>query len=546
MERKLLSRKDSNVMEAVEEIFSAYSSSSRSLGNESEGRLFDLVSRRHGRYHKELEQKHANATKIELARIYDLWQQAKKELRSKSEEISGLRSKLGRVEAEAKLSRMNLAENEDLLKEIRRLREDIRVSREDLRVSKEETDRWKQSHAKLSEELKAAREFEDSALQNTSNHEQKVREMNQKIDCLQQENLDLANQLRASEAKNFREDSEERKTSQYLKTVTAEKAVLEEKADLHEIEKEDLISQADELRRKLEIQKHEVASDIRRSSRKETRKLQGQIEKMKVDVGRLLTLLRTTAEYKESIPLLSDVRDENGVCFFGDGDSFKSQEYTSWNRVRDLEQEYHAFVATTASNQMSGFREARRWVPADVAKISRAFCNRFKGTCITIEILKEFVFDLNRVWQQRELTVIKRHKEKLQQQARDIKRRFQHQMPYENVLNASQRRLKKDNSTRLFLEEIDDLKERVRFYQAEISRLQEEHKTPDENENVSCELQKMKKKMRDATKTISHLHKVYTSSSDCDADDVLNLVEKLFGGMVEDLENLIDKLLMKK
>lgn len=415
----------------------------------------------------------AASTKAELHRIYELWQHAKRELHAKSQEIADLRTSFGRTEVEARISRLSLAENEELLRELNILRERHRVVSEQLEGARDENLRWASRYESLNQELHTAKNFPSGDLHD------RIRNLEQELRTAREHNVSLTAQLSQSSQSHDRNaaTSKERLATleASVKTLTGEVHQASQAKDAAQaaLENQELLVQERDmeikrLHRKIELQFHDLQSDARQASLSHQRDMMTRIDHLRSDNARLLKLLQATPTYKRFMSL-SEVTDDTDLTYFPSGsaelpdnhlvrschEACKSPSSQAATR-RDDSGDIGAALLAWGPSQREEFRaleksygsllrgdrvaaessESEHWVPPDAVRTMVAFRNRFMPHA-SIDLMGNLLRDLNKTWHAHSAKLLKRQKDRHQRNIQNIKRRVQHQTSYEEVMNRS-------------------------------------------------------------------------------------------------------------
>eukprot|EP00516_Mucochytrium_quahogii_P005491 CAMPEP_0203752588 /NCGR_PEP_ID=MMETSP0098-20131031/6486_1 /ASSEMBLY_ACC=CAM_ASM_000208 /TAXON_ID=96639 /ORGANISM=" , Strain NY0313808BC1" /LENGTH=617 /DNA_ID=CAMNT_0050642817 /DNA_START=142 /DNA_END=1992 /DNA_ORIENTATION=- len=465
-------RRSGDVINAVGEMFTEYSTSYNSPAGKgrTDATAMNRVNSKHN--------------SNELARIYNLWQQAKKELQIKSREIASLKANSGRTTVEARLSRINAQENEELLRETSALREKLKLVVTQLEDARAENDRWSTSYDTLSSELEIVREMQESARHSQASVDGRVRELEEQVAGLSEENK----RLRSGKLEEIREYEDgarrnkmqladyEQKVRDMTQAIEEAHHRRDEAESLVYRMREDLDSKNKQLEMtttQLQTQSEHLQNEARLTTSFQFRELQARIDHLRVDNARLLTLLKSTEEYKSFCDYCIDAGESEGVTYFTPasaevpaahilhnskprnrlgidslssschekcksphrGSSKKQHQWAqSRSELRSLQNQYgNEIRGDSKPTKTSSVFEHEHWIPTEAVRIGAGFRNRYLPN-VSLDLIGSFLRDLNVVWQKRENRVTKKIKQKHEKQLAELRRRIHQSASYEEVM----------------------------------------------------------------------------------------------------------------
>ncbi|GBG30901.1 Hypothetical Protein FCC1311_071222 [Hondaea fermentalgiana] len=411
------------------------------------------------------------ATKAELARIYELWQHAKRELRERTEEIASLRASFGRNEVEARLSRLSMAENEELLRDVSVLRERLRTNTQELQAARAENERWAANYEKLSSELRAIRGAQDDARHRASTLEAHATELereNRELECHNEElqrRVDENSSARGKLSAASQDRLAALETKAQALALDLQRAEDARQAAQAALENQTLLVQERDveiarLHRKIEAQTQELKGGAHKAALDQQRDAQARIDHLRVDNARLLALLRNTPAFKQFMSLCEvtddanlsylpseSVRDlpdhhalhpsshaKNSAAVDARGSATLAWGPEQRRELRQLDKSYASLLAGDRVPSSDAAAELEHWVPAEAVRIMIAFRNRYLPH-VAIDLVDHLLRDLGKVWHAHHAKLLKRQKDRHQRHLQDVKRRVQHQTSYEEVMN---------------------------------------------------------------------------------------------------------------
>ncbi len=531
----------------------------------------------------------------DLARVYELWQQAKAQLKQKTVEIARLKDQSGRSQVEARLSRLNAAENDSLTKEAANLRVKLARSSELLDKARAENSRWSRSYESLKNELRISRDLNERQRRDIGKSDSIVNMLESKI-----ESMDTERSRLVSEALRDAQEQEDdvhslrlnlSRLEERVKLLTGELHAANVRRDEVEISREELRQQVqhhkvelDQARDRIKEQEQELLNESRLTARIESKDLEIRLEHLRVDNARLLALLRQSSECKVLADHCRDVGKLDGVTWLaptnsgigeshlcslstldqsqtnGRGSSCHERCKVDPGELQALETAYRGILKNTDKPIPS--LEHENWVPMEAIRIANIFCRKHstRSKAPSMGDLYQLLRNINLVWHRRDRRLLKEQRARHARAISEIHRKSKHSESYEQVMRRSKSARHKNaainavcppkavhesalqrSTASAYLVQIEDLNYQIRTLKAENSRLRRENLEQssvvanigiqDMQTEASNLLEEISARMRTSLKKVD--------SMDPTEPDHAVIVKRTYCALMESLEDII-------
>ena len=413
----------------------------------------------------------------EIVRIHELWQKAKSELRSKSQELSDLQQKTNILDSSSRRIHSQMEDTAQLQSQNLRMSERLKVLETDLDQSRNENDKWQLHSEHLTLQL---RESEGRLGEATARYRQQSLRLQQfegKVNEIEEEKREILTRSLADvrdhdEAVTLRN---RKLMAQESRITLQEEVVGQLRGDLEDNTRKLLEAEQRAVRSERKCRAFESDVEASRShlrdhvqTKRTIEALKFEIDHLKRDNGRMVRLLSTTDEYRD---FQAQSQDSRGMTFVpknlkkksrvgsmrGAGSTKKSsaksgniskgssktgaphfdksllgQEYGAWGDVEVFSKVY-ASTGAFRRHPIKSEEETKNWVPTDAVRLAFDFKQRHMQH-VSMGMMNELLQQLNEIWRLREKRHVQRAKSRWVHQVKELKRQLQQRVPYAEVV----------------------------------------------------------------------------------------------------------------
>ena len=456
------SQSGKEVIDAMEQLFSEYTSSPSKRGNY-------LLS-------KSLSSKQSleNQKCSEVEKIKQLWQRAKFELHAKSRELTKLKALVSQQSWEEEALEETTAEKDRLTCKVKNLQQELDLCKQHLDAARNENQRWALSYERAMQDLQLARK-DYNARQN-------------KASAVETENYALKNRVRELEnekqemlSRSIQDICKHDEDARYQSSMIHEQKqrIVDLEAELAKLRnvhnqacakikqlQQDSAAEA-VLLRSQEQTIRRANSDSKSGSQlaHEVNNMQARLNHLRVDNERLLELLKSTGAFSTFVELCNDSPETDGCAYWGksgvertvDGEALKQE-------LLGFQKSYASKEGCPCSSavQPDPKTESLNWIPKEALKASAYFKENHLPH-VSASVMGSFLRTLNKIWQHREHKKMQKLKAIHHTRLRDLKRQQRQNLPYDQVVKRPYNaRARPVPSKKRFGVSSDELKKRFR------------------------------------------------------------------------------------